>query len=225
MDAGGNRLNAAPIKIVRNLAASDPTVRNGLSCIGCHTEGMKDFEDQVRGVVQKNPNPPFNKARALQLYTEQTTMAALVAEDTTRYREALEATGDVFGGIESVQRFYEAFQRPVDVAHAAAAVGLETEMFLQKIRASANLKNLGLLVLETGTMKRDTWTSKFSEVVFALDFPDVVVSVDTSDGTHPGGICLHPRPELACSHCGKLRESTKRPNYSGRNGDFGADFS
>ena len=48
-DAGGNRLDAAPINIVRNSAASDPTVRNGLSCIGCHTEGMKDFEDQVRG--------------------------------------------------------------------------------------------------------------------------------------------------------------------------------
>ena len=38
-DAGGNRLDAAPISIVRNPAASDPTVRNGLSCIGCHTEG------------------------------------------------------------------------------------------------------------------------------------------------------------------------------------------
>ena len=60
-DAGGRRLDEAPINIVRNPAASDPTVRNGLSCIGCHTEGMRDFEDQVRGVVQKNPNPPFNK--------------------------------------------------------------------------------------------------------------------------------------------------------------------
>ena len=32
-DAGGNRLDAAPINIVRALYASDPTVRNGLSCI------------------------------------------------------------------------------------------------------------------------------------------------------------------------------------------------
>ena len=62
-DAGGRRLDEAPIDIVANPAASDPTVRNGLSCIGCHTEGMKDFEDQVRGVVQKNPDPPFNKGR------------------------------------------------------------------------------------------------------------------------------------------------------------------
>ena len=131
-DAGGRRLEEAPINIVSNPAASDPTVRNGLSCIGCHTEGMKDFEDQVRNVVQKNPNPPFNKDRALQLYTDKATMAGLVAEDTDRYKHALKATGDVFGGIEPVHRFHEAFQRPVDAAYAAAAVGLETETFLQK---------------------------------------------------------------------------------------------
>ena len=195
-DAGGRRLDAAPINIVRNPAASDPTVRNGLSCIGCHTEGMKDFEDRVRGVVQKNPNPPFNKDRALQLYTDTATMAALVAEDTDRYKQALKATGDVFGGIEPVQRLHEAFRRPVDAAYAAAAVGLETEAFLKRIRASANLKSLGVLVLENGTMKRDTWTSKFSEIVFALDFPDVAISVDPQTERIPGASVHIPDPNL-----------------------------
>ena len=195
-DAGGRRLDEAPINIVRNPAASDPTVRNGLSCIGCHTEGMKDFEDQMRGIVQKNPNPPFNKDRALQLYTDKVTMAGLLAEDTDRYKQALKATGDVFGGIESVQRFHEAFQRPVDVVYAAAAVGLQTEAFLKRIRASANLKSLGVLVLENGTMKRDTWTSKFSEIVFALDFPDVAISVDPQTERIPGASVYIPDANL-----------------------------
>ena len=195
-DAGGRRLDEAPINIVSNPAASDPTVRNGLSCIGCHTEGMKDFEDQVRGVVQKNPNPPFNKDRALQLYTDKATMAGLVAEDTDRYKQALKATGDVFGGIEPVQRFHEAFQRPVDAAYAAATVGLETETFLSKIRTSANLKSLGVLVLENGTMKRDTWTNQFSEIVFALDFPDVAISVDPQTERIPGASVYIPDPNL-----------------------------
>ena len=171
-DAGGRRLDEAPIQIVSNPAASDPTVRNGLSCIGCHTEGMKDFEDQVRSVIEKNPNPPFDKARALRLYAEQPVMDALVSEDTQRYRQALETAGGVFGGIEPVQRFYEAFQGPIDAAHAAAAVGLETEVLLEKVRQSASLRNLGLLALESGTVKRDTWTANFSEVVAALSSPD-----------------------------------------------------
>ena len=105
VDAGGSRLDEAPIEIVRNLAVSDPTVRNGLSCIGCHTEGMKTFKDGVRAVVEKHSNPSFDKERALRLYTEQPVMDALVAEDTQRYRQALEAAGDIFGGIEPVQRF------------------------------------------------------------------------------------------------------------------------
>ena len=174
VDAGGNRLNAAPISIVSNPAASDPTVRNGLSCIGCHTEGMKAFEDEVRAVVDQNPNPPFNKDRALRLYTEQARMDVLVAEDTGRYREALEEAGGVFGGIEPIQRFYEAFQRSLDASHAAAAVGSETADFLEKIRENASLKNLGLAVLTggSGTVKRDTWTSNFSEIVATLNSPD-----------------------------------------------------
>ncbi|MDE0690043.1 MAG: dockerin type I domain-containing protein [Candidatus Poribacteria bacterium] len=174
-DANGRRLNEAPIDIVSNPAASDPTVRNGLSCIGCHTEGMKDFQDTVRGVIQRNANPPFNKARALQLYTDKATMDRLLSEDTARYRKALEATGGVFGGIEPVQRFHEAFQRPLDAAHAAAAVGLETEVFLQKIRENASLQNLGLQVLENSTMKRDAWRSNFDQVLSVLDTPDSVL--------------------------------------------------
>ena len=197
-DAGGRRLAAAPINIVSNPAASDPTVRNGLSCIGCHTEGMKDFEDQVRGVVKKNPNPPFDKDRALRLYTEQATMDALLDEDTARYRQALEAAGGIFGGIEPVQRFYEAFWRPLDAGAAAAAVGLETQDFLKRIRQNIGLKNLGLLVLESGSMKRDAWTSKFREIVFALDFPDQSITTPVVSQTEriPSAFVHIPDPNL-----------------------------
>ena len=209
-DAGGRRLDAAPINIVRNLAASDPTVRNGLSCIGCHTEGMKDFEDEVRGVAEKTPNPPFDKDRVLQVYTDQATMTALLAEDTERYKQALEATGDVFGGIEPVLRFHEAFQGPVDAAHAAAAVGLEPQTFLGRIRQNTSLQNLGLLVLETGTVKRDTWTSKFSEVIFALDFPQKRITTDEPQTERiPGESVRIPDPNLRAAIAGALG---KAPN-------------
>ena len=172
VDASGNRLDAAPPEIVQNPATSDSTVRNGLSCIGCHTEGMKTFEDQVRGVAEQSEDPPFDKDKVLRLYVEKTVMDALVEEDTEHYRQALEATGDIFGGIEPVQRFHGAFQGPLDASHAAAAVGLETEVFLEKIRGSTSLQNLGLLVLENGTVKRDAWTSNFDNVISALNTPD-----------------------------------------------------
>ena len=173
-DASGNRIDVAPTTIVSNPAASDPAVRNGLSCIGCHTEGMKEFEDGVRAVIQQQTNPPFDKAQALRLYAEKPVMDALVAEDTARYKTALEATGGVLGGIEPVHRFYEAFHGPVDAVHAAASVGLATEAFLQEIRDKSSLQRLGLLALtaKIGNVKRDAWTSRFPEIVEALHTDD-----------------------------------------------------
>ena len=93
VDSAGFSLPEAPISIVSNPAASDPTVRNGISCIGCHTEGMKTFEDQVRAVIESNPSPSYNKAQALQLYVEKLEMDALVEDDMNRYGDALESTG------------------------------------------------------------------------------------------------------------------------------------
>ena len=197
-NASGNRIDEAPTIIVSNPAASNPAVRNGLSCMGCHTEGMKTFEDEVRAVIMKNPDGPV-KDQGLRLYVEQSVMDDLVEEDTERYREALEATGGVFGGIEPVHRFYEAFQGPVDAAHAAASVGLETETFLQEILDKQSLRNLGLAgLLEDGNVSRDAWTSNFTEVVSALNSPDDTVTrpVDPVTDLRPGDLVSIPDPNL-----------------------------
>ncbi len=198
-DASGNRIDEAPTNIVSNPAASNPAVRNGLSCIGCHTEGMKTFEDEVRAVIMKTPDGPI-KDQALRLYVEKSVMADLVAEDTEHYRAALEKTEGIFGGIEPVHRFYEVFQGPVNAAHAAAAVGLETEMFLEKIREKPSLQRLGLSALESenGDVKRDAWTSNFSAVISALNqqddsVPPPVISVPRYD---PGDLVSIPDPNL-----------------------------
>ena len=154
VDVNGNRLNDAPIDIVRNLAASNPTVRNGLSCIGCHTQGMKKFEDSVRAAIEQDDNPPYNKEQALRLYAKQSVLDNLVAKDTLRFQQALEKIGGPFVDDasrqhffkqhenEPIQRFHESFQAPLNASAAAAAVGLETEAFLTQIRVKQSLKKL-----------------------------------------------------------------------------------
>ncbi len=197
-NASGFRLDDAPINIVSNPAASDPTVRNGLSCLGCHTEGVKTFEDEVRAVIESNATPAYDKAQALRLYVEQSEMDALLQEDTNRYKAALEATGGVFGGIEPISRFHEVFQGTVDASYAAAVVGLETEAFLEKIRENIGLQNIGLLVLDSanGSMKRDTWTSNFIAMIYALDFPETDVDSPSQPDKLPGAAVHLPDPNL-----------------------------
>ncbi len=198
-DASGNRIDEAPTNIVSNPAASDPVVRNGLSCIGCHTEGMKTFEDEVRTVVEKGADTA-TKVQALRLYVTQSVMDELVAEDKAHYKKALEETGGVFGGIEPVHRFYEAFQGPVDAAHAAAAVGMETEAFLEKVRENPSLRGLGLSALESqnGNVQRDAWTSNFDTVISELHSPgDTLTPPDVQVPDYrPGDLVSIPDPNL-----------------------------
>ena len=214
-NASGFRLDDAPINIVSNPAASDPTVRNGLSCLGCHTEGVKTFEDEVRAVIESNTAPAYDKAQALRLYVEQSEMDALLQEDTNRYKAALEATGGAFDGIEPISRFHEVFQGTVDASYAAAVVGLETEAFLEKIRENIGLQNIGLLVLDSpnGSMKRDAWTSSFRDILFALDFPELVdkTPVRPEPDRLPGAVVHIPDTNLRAAIAEKLGKSPNAP--------------
>ncbi|MDE0481420.1 MAG: leucine-rich repeat domain-containing protein [Candidatus Poribacteria bacterium] len=192
VDANGNRLDVAPTDIVSNPAASDPAVYNGLSCIGCHTEGMKTFEDTVRGVIEANANLP-GREHALRLYVEKSEMDALVNKDAERYRIALEAAGGDVKDIEPVHRFYEAFNSPLDAVHAAAAVGFETADFLDRINNDSRLQDLGLvqLTVENGQMQRDAWTAGFSDVVSTI-YDDVLLP-EPDDRDEPiGGVVIMP---------------------------------
>ena len=213
VNASGSRLDAAPINIVSNPAASDPTVRNGLSCFGCHTEGMKTFEDQVRSVIESSTNPAYDKAQALRLYVEQSEMDVLLQEDMERYKDALAATGGTFGDIEPIARFHEAFQGEVDAAYAAAVVGLETEAFLEKIRENLGLQNAGLLVLDSpnGSMKRDAWTSNFNAMIYALDFPETEVDSPSQPEVLPGAVVQISDPNLRAAIAEELSKNPSAP--------------
>ncbi len=198
-DGQGNRIDVAPTQIVSNPAAKEPAVRNGLSCIGCHTEGMKTFEDGVRATIQKTARPAYDRDHALRLYVEQSVMDALVQADTARYEVALAKTGGVSGGIEPVHLFHEAFQGPLNAAQAAAAIGMEASTFLSKIRQEPSLQNLGLTgLLSGGNVKRDVWASNFSDLVACVYGDDCVepVIVTPTPTPTPTPVFGHPIPDV-----------------------------
>ena len=208
-DGEGNRINVAPTEIVSNPAARDPAVRNGLSCIGCHTEGMKTFEDDVRAVIEETARPAYDRDHALRLYVDQAVMDALVQEDTERYEVALAKTGGVSGGIEPVHLFHEAFQDPLNAAQAAAAIGMEESIFLSKIRQEPSLQNLGLtgLLRSGGNVKRDVWESNFSELVACLygnDCPTIIDDDFDDNNIDPIPDPLIPDPNLRAAIAERL---------------------
>ena len=201
----GERLDEAPINIVSDAGARNPVVRNGLSCMGCHTEGMKTFDDQMRLVIEQNQNLSYDKAQALRLYGEKSKMDSLVREDIARYRQAIEAAGGVFGGSEPIQQLVKQFEGPLDAAHTAAEMGLKTADFLQKIRENSALQNAGLLVLDVknGSVKRDAWESEFARIVSTVSFDRLTNTTRYFNQNNREGESLLPLlevPELPDSH-------------------------
>ena len=187
----GVRLDKAPTEIVSNPAAPDPAVYNGISCIDCHTDGMKPFTDEVRAVIEATQDPIYDKDHALRLYVEQAVMDVLLEQDTERFITALKKTGNSSGDTnELISRFYEIYNSDLDAAHAAAAVGLPKNMFLSKIQENANLQSFGLqdFLVEDRVVSRDTWESNFNGIVFALNPP--VASIP--DPLGPGDITSNP---------------------------------
>lgn len=194
-DATGVRLDKAPTDIVAlDQASGDPAVSNGISCISCHTHGIKPFTDEVRAVIEATQDPIFAKDHALQLYVEQAVMDIWIEKDTEEFRTALRKTGNSPDSIESepISRFHGMYNSHLDAAHAAAAVGLSKNVFLSKIQENANLQSFGLQVLVEGSVvKRDTWTSNFNAIVFALN-PPVDVSIPDVDPSGTGDITGNP---------------------------------
>ena len=103
----------------------------------------------------------------------------------------------------------------MDASYAAAVVGLETEPFLEKIRENVGLQNIGLLVLDSpnGSMKRDAWTSNFRDILFALNFPELVdkTPVVQDPDKLPGAFVHIPDANLRAAIAEALGKSPNAP--------------
>ncbi|MDE0400093.1 MAG: leucine-rich repeat domain-containing protein [Candidatus Poribacteria bacterium] len=210
-DAKGMRLDSAPTEIVSNQDASDPAVYNGISCIDCHTDGMKPFTDVIRPVIEAAQNPIYDKDYALQLYVEQAVMDSLVQDDTEHFLTALTKTGNSSEGSEPISRFHGIYNHnALDAAHAAAAVGLPKNVFLSKIRERADL---GVFLVEGDVVKRDTWTSIFDAVVHALNpsIPDVDPPETGDIISSPDDAVYIPDPNLRAALARMLQQRVDEP--------------
>lgn len=169
----GHLLDKAPVEIVRDRNGLSPEVSNGLSCMGCHSEGMRALGEkagQVRESILKRKNSEDYYPDLLALYAEAATINRLVEEDRKRFIEAVEQTGSAPGGREPILRLVERFARSLDLNHAAAELGLPAEALQRSITDDEALRatSLRLLTLPNGTIKRDLFERLFSRTASQL---------------------------------------------------------
>lgn len=181
--AAGDRLDSGPTEIVTDKFAEDKLVRNALSCIRCHDQGIKTFKDSVRPAVESMPgNLGFSRNDVLKLYPKQEELSGYFKSDGGRFMSALEK---VLGHPQKVEPLAPVTRRfledPITLTAAAGELGLMKTGDLGAIFRSRQFAALGLVPLASqSAVRRDTWEDYFDQIVRELGLGDAIVSLDAN---------------------------------------------
>ena len=168
VDSAGKRLDAADINIVHNKEQGGDTIVNGVSCMGCHSSGMRSAADEVwpyvKGAVGEFSE--LQKQQVERLYPPSLALEEAIDADIALFIERLAITGapPLHQGIEVIQGVHNAFEDPpVDLSRAAAELGLLPEELSAGLGFVPNL-----LALKTTTVDRETMRAEFANAVCKL---------------------------------------------------------
>lgn len=179
--AAGDRLDAGPTEIVTDKFAEDKVVRNALSCLRCHDQGMKSFKDVVRPSVEALPgNLGFSRREVLELYPQQDELSELLKSDGARFLTAMEK---LLGHPQKVEPLIPVTRRfledPLTLTTVSGELGLNTPGDLAAVFRSRQFAALGLVPLAThGAVRRDTWEDYFDQIIRELGLGAPLIPLD-----------------------------------------------
>ncbi len=166
-----DRIDKGPIEIVSDPNRPDRAVETGVSCMGCHVQGIIPKADQVRDHVARNLKsfPQDDRERINALYPPRQALLVQMRSDSEQYRQAAARTGAIVGTTEPVLTLTLHYEADLDARRAAAELGLRETEFIDRLRASPVLqRNLGAFLLSDGTVARPVWIQSLAEVVGEL---------------------------------------------------------
>ncbi|WP_165227107.1 c-type cytochrome domain-containing protein [Aquisphaera insulae] len=166
----GQRIGEGPPDIVfdANDSAGGSVIINGMSCMGCHRNGMIEFKDRIREGVGVSEAA---RRKVEQLFPAPAEMDRLVKQDQARFLAALEqaigpflrepgskaTTRDLKEPVIPVAKIYQA---DMDLEAVAAELNLkEGETLRALIRSNRRLERLGMgdLLKDGGALNRAEW--------------------------------------------------------------------
>jgi mono/diheme cytochrome c family protein len=173
--ADGKKLDKGPTNIVRDLSSKDLTVTNGISCMGCHDQGMRKAKDDVRGTVLTGRAFSREIRETVEaLYPPSDKMDNIIANDGRKFTNAMSAAGLEstlkLNGVEMINALAKRYEDDLDTTLAAAELGMTKKDFLDAA-ADADKRFRPLVRrLEQGVLPRDQFEALFRE--FAEEVTD-----------------------------------------------------
>lgn len=171
--ADGARLDVGPTSIVRDDDYTDGTgeVVNGISCISCHSKGMRFNEDKVRDVAINNRLLSAKLRQFVDaIYPGEKTVRSAMDKDMEAFLSSLKAAGldpeSTAGGLEPVRGlFVYHVDAYINFAKAASELGLTAdELAARASFVGPDHANL-LLRLQQAPIARDEWTAVFPSLL------------------------------------------------------------
>ncbi len=165
----GERIDEADPDVVNNQEEGGDKIKNGRSCMGCHYQGMRPVDDEVRSFVEMQVGA-FDAETIQQvqhLYPLIDDFAELVAQDGDVFMSQLLKTGApvLVAGKEVISAAYHAFQDPyIDQVRAAAELGITPQALLPKIGQLPQ----GLQMLNGGVVSRETMRDQYAIAICNL---------------------------------------------------------
>jgi hypothetical protein len=174
--ADGKSLEKGPTEIVRDQSRKDLAVTNGISCMGCHDQGMKNAVDDIRPHIVDNRLLPAEAREGVKaLYPERAEMDKIIDQDRKRFIDALERAGldpKLKHGTdgEPVNALSNRYERDVNLESAAAEFGVPADKIEQYLRGGGQIGGSFAAQLAQGTVQRDTFEKEFANLVeFVVD--------------------------------------------------------
>ncbi len=175
-NAAGKKLDKGPTTIVRDPARTDLAVTNGISCFGCHDQGMKNAVDEILDHTTENRLLPAEAREAVKaLYPPKEEMDNIIAGDRKRFIDALERAGldpkikHVVDG-EPVNALSNRYERDLDLNTAAGEFGVNLDDVEDRLRGGGQVGGSFASQLKTGTVQRDIFESEYANLLeFVVD--------------------------------------------------------
>ncbi len=169
VDSEGKRINKGPVNIVSDSQETSGTseIVNGLSCMACHKQGVRQFKDVIRS---STPIAGEARQKVFELFLSNERLERRLNRDRELFMSAMfRATGELLG-VKSVEQLSEYTREPIgqvaryylgDMSLKTVAAELETEPEDLKLKVENNdeLRDILGSLLNGGVIKRDSWES------------------------------------------------------------------
>jgi hypothetical protein len=171
--ATGERLDKGPTTIVRDEARRDFTVTDGISCMGCHDQGMRKAKDEIRGFVLGRKTFSSDIRDAVDgLYPPHEKMDAFIEGDQKRFTAAMVQAGLdptlKLNGVEMINALAKQYENDLDLTLAVAELGITKADFKDAAGdVDARFRPVIRRLLQ-GAIPRDQWELDFRDLALQL---------------------------------------------------------